>query len=323
MEAWVQRLRWIAGAMLAALLLAGCADGGDEHGMVDHESGDHESGDHEAGDRAGVEGAAPAAPGENGPPADVDVEGREVVTTASALVEVREVREAVDDVIAQVEGQGGHVESRREQVDDDGRLGSATLTLRIPAQHLWQVLEDLAELGDVQDLSERAQDVTGTARDLDARIEALETSVERLLEIMEQATTSEDLLQAESSLSERQASLEALVAQRQGLSDQVEMSTLQLEFLDGRAAVVRAEGFLGGLQSGWAGLVAAADGVLVVIGAMLPWLPVLIIVAVVVRWLVRRRRARRRSRAQEVPGEIPEEVMDEAREGGSGGSHER
>lgn len=275
------RLHGILGALLVAFLLAGCG-------------GDDRVGSAPADDAAIEE----AAPDQGQSPQDAPAADREVITTATARVEVRGVGEAIDDVVTQVEGSGGRVESRWEQVDDDGRLGTAALTLRVPAEELAQILGGLDELGVVEELSQQAEDVTGVAQDLDARIEALGTSVDRLVEIMEQAETSEELLEAESTLSERQGELESMLAQRDALSDQVEMSTLDLELVDGRATAVRADGFLGGLQSGWNGLVTAADGVLVLAGLLVPWIPVLVIMAFVGGWSLRRARSRRDARSQ-------------------------
>ncbi|MGQ7786681.1 DUF4349 domain-containing protein [Nesterenkonia sp. PF2B19] len=283
-------LQAVAALVVAVLLLTGCGAG---DGEADGAEGGEWAVDHEA-----AEDFAPEAPGQERTRPDADAEDREVVTTASAEVEVRDVAEAVTSVVEQVEGYGGHVEARRESTDDDGRLSLATLTLRVPAEDLAELLDDLEGLGDVHDLSQRAQDVTGTARDLDARIEALEISVDRLLEIMEQAETSEELLAAETTLSDRQTELESLVSQRDALADQVEMSTLRLELIDGRVAAVRADGFVGGLQSGWNGLLRTADGVLVVAGVLVPWIPVLVVAGVGVGWLVRRDRRRRELRRQ-------------------------
>ncbi|GAB3191236.1 hypothetical protein GCM10027061_18440 [Nesterenkonia suensis] len=295
-------LRWGLALVVVILLLVGCGVGdgeADREGVADHDA---------------VEEFAPEAPGQERTPPGTGAEDRDVVTTASAVVEVRDVGAAVADVVEQVEAYGGYVEARRESAEDDGRLSLARLTLRVPAEHLSELLDDLDDVGSIHDLSQRAQDVTGTARDLDARIEALETSVERLLEIMDQAAGSEELLAAETALSERQAELESLSSQRGVLTDQVEMSMLELELLDGRVASVRADGFFGGLQSGWNGLLRAADGVLVLVGVLLPWVPALVVAGFGGVWLARRagrRRGLRRSVRAQGLGVAPQEEAGE------------
>lgn len=217
---------------------------------------------------------------------------RQVITTAHAAVEVDNTLDAVAELLDRTTGYGGYVEDRQQSTDDDGNPTYAALTLRIPAENLPELLEELAELGDVSQLSETARDVTGVVRDLDARIEALETSVDRLLEIMSEADSAEELLQVETTLSERQADLESLQAERNALGDQVEMSTLQVQLSTEPITEVQADGFLGGLQSGWNGLVSFVNLLLVATGAILPWLLVLAVPVVVVLLAFRRRKRR-------------------------------
>lgn len=198
-------------------------------------------------------------------------------------------------------GYGGYVEDRSERTDTDGNHTRASLTLRLPAENLPEMLEQLEELGEVNEITESAQDVTGTVRDLDARIGALETSVDRLLEIMAEADTAEDLLRVEQDLSERQASLESLQAERNALGDQVAMSTLQVELSTEPITEVDADGFLGGLQSGWNGLVSVTNALLIGLGTIVPWLPVIVVPVLAIWLLVRwgRRRTQRKWAAQQ------------------------
>src|SRR5699024_9813240 len=102
-------------------------------------------------------------------------------------------------------------------------------TLRVPADELEQLMKDIEGSGEVVERSQNAEDVTDAVRDLDARISALEVSTERLEDIMGEADSAADLLEAEKALSERQGELESLVAQRDDLEDQVSMSTLEVE----------------------------------------------------------------------------------------------
>lgn len=286
-------LKWFAALLLALLALTACSGGG---------GADDSSGSAGAGYDSVEEAAPEAADGDQAQDDDAgaDLAGdsaedseRQVITTAYAAVEVDDTSEAVAELLSRTTGYGGYVEDRSERTDTDGTATRASLTLRLPAENLAGMLEALEELGDVSELSESAQDVTGTVRDLDARIEALETSVDRLIEIMAEADTAEDLLQVETTLSQRQADLEALQAERNALGDQVAMSTLQVELSTEPITEVEADGFLGGLQSGWNGLVATANALLVVAGTALPWLLVAAVPVLGLYLLLRRRRIRR------------------------------
>lgn len=278
-------------ALCAALLLASCGSGADEHAAESDGDAD-----------GAVEEAEDAAPQEDGA-SDEDAEDREVITNAAATVVVSDPVQAAGDLVAEVEDHGGHVEQRRERTEDEETV-EAWLTLRVPAEDLGTVLDSLDELGEVTDRSQSSEDVTGAVRDLDARIEALETSTERLQEIMEEADSSAELLEAEEVLSERQASLESLEAERESLGDRVEMSTLDVELVaEESVGAVEADGFTGGMTSGWNALLTFFNVLLVVTGALLPWLLVLSIPTILLIWLIRRSLRTRRRAAPDHPDE--------------------
>lgn len=279
-------LRTLAVLLVALFALAACgsanhSDSGAAEADYDMEAAE-DAGGSQVEDRSGadLEGEAGAAE-------------RQVITTASAVVEVDDTREAVRRAVAEATGYGGYVEEREESTDEGGTPTYASVTLRLPQENLEELLEQLEDYGDVTDLSESAQDVTSTYRDLNARIEALETSVDRLIEIMAEADSAEELLQIETTLSERQASLESLQAELNALEDQVSLSTLYIRFSTEPITEVDREGFMGGLQSGWNGLVKFINGFLVVAGALVPWFAILAVPGVVIFLLLRRRRAKR------------------------------
>lgn len=288
--------RWCAALLIALFTLASCSSGEDGAGdsALSQTGADSEAPETDD-DAAGMQSDAVEEQTADQPENDVADTDRQVVTTASAVVEVDDTRDASSEVIDRITSVGGHVESREERTDDDGRPTHASLTVRVPAEDLSAVIEGLEDVGDVADLTETARDVTGTVRDLDARIEALETSADRLIEILAEADTAEELLQVETTLSERQADLESLQAERNALGDQVSMSTLHLTLSTEPVTEVQADGFVGGLQTGWNGLVGFVNAVLVLTGAALPWLAVIAVPAVVIFVLIRRRVRRRRT----------------------------
>jgi hypothetical protein len=272
----------MAFAALAMALLVGCS------------GSDSSSSDSGAGEGTGV--SALTAPGDPGStPTETD---RQVVTTATASLAVKDPAEGAQRVSEMVEAAGGRVDERTEQAASgkDGVEGAvADLVVRVPADALTGLLADLEDVGDVANVSVARSDVTATAVDLDARISALQTSVARLQALMDQAAATEALLAAEKALSERQEKLESLQAQRALLADQVELSTLSVHLEPfGVAPVGGPDGFLDGLGTGWRALVTALGAAVVVLGVLLPWLAIAALVAagvlVPIR-LVRRRAA--------------------------------
>lgn len=296
--------RLLAGVALVAGLAA-CSSGGADSGRADQ--------------AVGSGGAVAEQPqydveeqGADGEELDASGAARQVIVTAQAVVEVDDPATTSDELAEKAAELGGWVDDRHTWAGDgsDSSPPSASVTLRIPAEDLSDVLEGLSDLGTVQEVNQSSDDVTQQVVDLDARIESLRTSTERLREIMADAKDSADLLEAEKALSERQAELESLLSQREHLADQVAMSTLTVNLhATGTPAQVDPGGFLGGLASGWNALLSLVSALLVVAGALVPWLVVVGVPAVIVLMVVRRRRRRHRRRAVAAP-ETPVPAAD-------------
>lgn len=234
---------------------------------------------------------------------------RELITTGSATLAVEDPFDAAEQIANLVEEAGGRVEARDEQAETDDQPGSASMTLRIPADRVSATLDALDELGEVRDRHVETVDVTGTAQDLDARIEALRTSTDRLRELMAEADRTSDLIEIEAELSTRQAELDSRVSERNRLSDEVAMSTLHVRIVaEGTpAAQARPDGFLGGLSAGWSALVSTFNVVVLVLGAITPWLALAGLALLVVVG-IRRQLAKNRAAGPTPPTAEPEPV---------------
>ncbi len=243
---------------------------------------------------------------------DAAAPAREIIATASASVRVDDARIAAAELTDLAEGAGGYVEAlsigaegeRLFEGYDSGMVAPAPqtttwLAVRVPAAQLPRVIDALEGVGEVTTSQLDRRDVTGEAVDLRARIAALRTSVERLESLMAEASSTSDLLAAESALAERQAQLESFEQQLAHLEDQVGMSALTVSLYE-PSEVVRADpaGFGDGIAAGWNGLVATLNGIVIALGFLLPWLGVLVALGVVV-WLIRRVARRRRRRADD------------------------
>ncbi|RHA44232.1 DUF4349 domain-containing protein, partial [Cellulomonas rhizosphaerae] len=213
----------LAGAALLAALLAGCsASSGDSASSADVPAA-AAGGGNSAGDAASAEDG-----GDKSSTLEASGEQRQVVQTGDLDLRVKDARKATDAVVTRVEAVGGRVDDRSEQATTEDSAGSASLVVRIPANQVTPVIDSLDTIGTVDRIDLKATDVTGAAQDLDARIHALEVSVDRMDALLAKATTSKDIIEAESALTERQSSLEQLQAERNRLADQVSLSTLTL-----------------------------------------------------------------------------------------------
>src|SRR5690606_39174618 len=137
----------------------------------------------------------------------------------------------VDDPADAATDFGSWVEAHQGRVDHrSDREGTTSLTVRVPADQVNAAIEELRALGKVTTTSIDKVDVTATIVDLDARIEALQASIARLTDILTSATTTSEVVEAEANLTQRQAELDSLVAQRAALGEEVALSTLDITF---------------------------------------------------------------------------------------------
>ncbi|AQA01628.1 hypothetical protein BVC93_03365 [Mycobacterium sp. MS1601] len=217
---------------------------------------------------------------------------RDVVKTASMRITVADPSVAADEAAVLVEKADGRVDSRTEDSGSGTGRAQTSIVLRVPTAELDGVVRELKNLGTVEYAETTAEDVTAQRVDLDARIRALQTSVDRLLAIMADARDPEALITAENALSQRQAELDSLRAQRQALGDRIEYSTVTVSFTAeqiGGPEPAQYHGFFGQIERGWDALVSVLGSAVLLFGLLLPWLALVAVLAAVcyglVRWL--------------------------------------
>ncbi|HSP75732.1 MAG TPA: DUF4349 domain-containing protein [Cryobacterium sp.] len=292
----MKRFPALAAVLLGTLLLAGCSVPGasTDSGDSDTVPGLSEPGTVGPGVEPGSGESLDSRTFQDGSTGEIASSQRDVITTGAVSITVKDPIESVQDAVTITEQAGGRIDSRTENPATDNQPASANLTLRIPSDELDAILTELKKLGTVNFVSLNASDITQQTQDLDARITSLQTSVDRLLALMQSATTTADLLAAESALSARQSELEGLQAQRDYLSDQVDFSTITLDlYAIGTVAPAAPDDFWGAITAGWKALLAAFGTAILGIGFALPWLLTLGLVAAIVYLVIRLSRKRR------------------------------
>lgn len=277
-------------AIAAALLLAGCAPA--PTGLAGAESAPRTA----PGDAPAVQ--APDGLEAAGQPSLDAAEQAIVVTGWVSLVADAPV-EAADAAASLATDAGGAVASRTESAGAGDVPERATLTLRVPADEVDALLDDLRGLGDVRDVDVSSVDVTQEVRDLDVRVASTRASVDRLTTLLGTAADTGTLLEIEAQLTARTGELESLLAQQAALADRVALSTITIAIASRAVEPAAPATFLDGLAAGWASLVAAGGALLVGVGAALPWLAVAGVLGAALALVVRR--ARRRAASPSAP----------------------
>ncbi len=292
-----RRLGIIAGLIVAAVALTGCSSSAESSSGGDPAYG----GDAAPEDSVADGGAAPGAAEDS----RLSATDRSVIITGVMYMTVEDPIAAADQASGIVQNAGGRIDGRSETAPDERYGGSASLTMRIPTSDLDAVVDDLRELGTVDQFSTDSYDVTTEVTDLEAKISTLRASTERIEALLAEAEDISDIITIENELDGRQAELESLEARQRGLEDQVSMSTIDLSLTTEPVVIVddAPETFWDGLMSGWNSLVALLSGALVIVGVLVPWVAVggLILVAVIVTIRARRSRARRRAPQSTAP----------------------
>ena len=172
--------------------------------------------------------------------------------------------------------------------------------MRVPSDRFDGAMTSLSGIASLRTASRKAEDVTTQVIDLQARIAAERAGVRRLRALVSQTANLRALLDVERALTERQGELESLRQQRVYLADRTSLATITVDVALRTTPAppqVAAGGFVGGLGHGWNALVAVVTGLLVGLGALLPFAVAGALVGVPAWLVVRRMRRTRRLRA--------------------------
>lgn len=302
-----QRLFIFASFFLAALLFTACGsaresfvspvDGGSEAASIAAAPAAEES--------YALESPAAGASLEVVQPADAD---RKIVSTVDISLVVDDSDAALTSIETMVERAGGYIaRTNLYQSDQDPDQLEGSLTLRVPAERLSDVLKQLSSLAvKVESQNMNREDVTTQYVDLQARLENLEAAEKELRALLAEVrerpdADTEDILTVYRSLTDIRGQIEQLQGRINLLNDTVALSTINVYLRLNRATLpIVEEGWQPGATVTEAlraltdtlqrlGDLAIWWGVYLLPVALILLLP-LIIVFFIIRWFVRRRR---------------------------------
>jgi hypothetical protein len=226
-------MRTAAIALILLIVTAGCA-GLDDSPLMSRDvadpdvaepaASDFDDAEHVAADEAEARAAGTDAIVAAGP--------RRLIRDASVELLVEDPDAAVRDIGDLARGAGGFVSGANLTRDSEGRL-RGELTIRVPAEDLDRILDDLAELAlSEESRSITTRDVTGEYADLQARVRNLRTFEQELLSLLatirEQDARPESLLNVFERIRQVREEIERIEERISTLDDLVAMSTVRV-----------------------------------------------------------------------------------------------
>jgi hypothetical protein len=297
-------------ALAVSTALASCSGGSGDTGAAGGkpavEPGAAQPGSGDAGQQAAT-GSAPTGSAANRNASGALLQEQKLIQTSSLSVEVTDVTRAVRAAEDTALATGGRVQSEQTSSEtgdgsgSDDRVTSADLVLRVPPDAYERAVRKLASLGRLLSQGRDTKDVTQQFVDVQSRIETQRASLDRVRVLLSRATKIGDVVAIESELSRREADLESLLAQQKALAEQADLRTIKLHLAaTGDQPMGEEEtelGFLAGLRNGWRAFTGFVGVVLLVVGALLPFIVAGVVVAAGAFPLIRRLRQPRPAKA--------------------------
>ena len=168
-------------------------------------------------------------------------ENRKLIQRVRLQAETEDMDTLLEKVNTRIEELGGYVEGQQihnGSAYSGSRYRNAELTIRIPAEKLGAFVSDVSAVSNIVSSNQTTEDVTLSYVATESRIKALETEQERLLELLAQAETMDDLLTIESRLTDVRSELEQVNSTLRLYDNQVDYSTVNLSVTEVREFTV-------------------------------------------------------------------------------------
>ncbi len=255
---------------------------------------------------------------------NANTSNRKLIKTVNLTVETLEFDKLVKNLEDTVVGYGGYIENM------DGNYGSiygsysplkqADLTVRIPSGKLDAFVNGVDKEANITNKSTSVEDVTLNYVDMESHKKMLVEQQNRLMELLENAETIEDIIAIESRLSDVKYQIESMESQLRTYDNKIDYSTVyisvreveeykEIENHNKSVAERIADGFKKNLKNVWEGIVDFIVWLISSLPVIIIWLVVLFVLYKLFRlfrrwWLENNEKARlkdekRRARKEE------------------------
>ncbi len=250
---------------------------------------------------------------EGGDQAQTAKKEEKLVYTCDLTIETTSYQKTMEEIEKQIKDFSGIIESENEYDNDSGwyidghtkTYGTmeCTIVVRIPSKDYQAFLKALDGKGKMTHKSMDVQNISRSYYDTQATIESLNIQEKRLLKMMDEAKTIEDMITVEKRLTEVQTQLNQYKTRLSMMDTQVAYSTITMNIKEvleykpsptGKKTNTFLERLSNTLQESWTGFLSFMEELLFLIIRLLPF----IVVFGLIWWAARPLRVRFRQRRQ-------------------------
>lgn len=233
---------------------------------------------------------------------------KKLIRNVDLEVETQEFDTLLANITREIEQLGGYVENCNTSRYSAYDTWNGSITARIPSDKLDTFLNKVAESSNIVYRNESVKDVTLQYVDLDTHKKSLITERDRLLELLEQAETVEDLITIESRLSEVRYQIESMEAQLRAIDNQVTYSTVYINIREVELLTPTAdksvwdeitEGFGNNVYRVFDGIGAFIIEFIISIPFLVVWAVIVVLIVLLVR-LAAKHSSRRKQKKQDI-----------------------
>lgn len=236
-------------------------------------------------EKSSYDAAAPPPPAESRASAIEPATDRKIIKTGDIRFQTRDLQETEKLILAAVDELEGYIAGNNTYNSED-RI-TQNITVRVPAHRFDTLLGMVsANARKIDYKNIHTQDVTEEFIDIEARLRTKKELEARYLELLKKAVKVEEIVAIEKELGALRADIESIEGRLKYLSNQVNMSTLTIEFYQITGTTLNFSSKIGNaLVAGWRLLLAF------LVGLVNLW-PFILIVLVVLLWFFRVRKVK-------------------------------
>lgn len=257
--------------------------------------------------------------------AEVTIE-RKLIRTVDLNLETENYDALMEGLEQEINSLGGYIEYKDAYHGNyNSRINGyrnrhANITARIPANKLDEFTGRVAEIGNITYESESVEDVTLQYVDLSSHKKMLLTEQERLMELLENAESIDDIIVIESRLSEVRYEIESMESQLRTFDNQVDYSTVHINVEEVERYTPQPEkttweriksGFSENVYRVTNGIKNFAIEFVIAIPVLLAWAVVIAVGVIVIRVVLKKKHKRDAEKVEKKQGLFGKKNVDE------------